>query len=73
MTTSIAAYSYSHIGTYYGGHGSHGIVDLIIDAVVRSAVYRMVGSVMGGHNLPVTLALGAGLILVAVGLRHLLR
>ncbi|MFP3709717.1 hypothetical protein SB783_37520 [Paraburkholderia sp. SIMBA_009] len=71
--TPIAAHVIPRFGTYYGGHGAHGIVDMVIDAVVRSSVYRMVGAVMHGHDLAATLGIGVSLILGAVAVRYLLR
>ncbi|KVE37278.1 MULTISPECIES: hypothetical protein [Burkholderia] len=71
--TPIVAHAIPRFGAYSGGHGAHGILDLIIDSVVRSSVYRMVGATMHGHDLAATLGIGVSLILGAVALRHLLR
>ena len=38
-----------HFYTLFGGH--YGIGSMIVDAVIRSVVYNMVGNAMRGHGM----------------------
>lgn len=48
----------------YAAHQAS-VVDLILDAMMRSATYRMVGAVMRGQGLGGTLLIGVAVIAVA--------
>ncbi|WP_052747100.1 hypothetical protein [Burkholderia vietnamiensis] len=50
------------VQAYAAHHAS--IVDMILDAVMRSATYRMVGAAMRGHGLGGTLLIGVAIIVV---------
>lgn len=51
------------VQAYAAHHAS--VVDMILDAVMRSATYRMVGAAMRGHGLGGTLLIGVAIIAVA--------
>lgn len=38
----------------------------ILRTVEHAAIYRMVGAAMRGHNLPITLAIGAVIVVICV-------
>ncbi len=51
------------VQAYAAHHAS--IVDMILDAMMRSATYRMVGAVMRGQGLGGTLVIGIAVIVIA--------